>query len=292
MTDDAGGLLGVIPGRERTTPLPAGDVTCAPVRVVAHLSVRLFPGRDMSETTSPQTTRFPNESAEYRSARDVLLRAEEDLRDRVEVVATLRRSLPLGGTVPEDYAFHEGGTDLNDRTTVRSVRLSELFAPDHGDSLLLYNFMYGPEMKAACPSCTSILDSLNGASPHLQNRTNFVVVAKNLIAKLRDYARGRAWTNVRLLSSSENSFNHDYGGESADGHQMPVMHVFVRRDGAIHHWWSSELLYSKPRPGQDSRHVDMVWPLWNMFDLLPEGRGTTWNPRLSYDETVPLTRAR
>jgi len=29
--------------------------------------------------------------------------------------------------------------------------------------------------------------------------------------------------------------------------------------------------------------VDLVWPLWNLFDLTPEGRGTTWHPALRYD---------
>jgi len=88
--------------------------------------------------------RFPGESEQYRQARDELLRAELDLRRRVEEVAALRRRLPRGGTLPQDYAFEEGGSDLDDRDTVRTVRLSELFADK--DVLLLYNFMFGPKM--------------------------------------------------------------------------------------------------------------------------------------------------
>jgi predicted dithiol-disulfide oxidoreductase (DUF899 family) len=65
---------------------------------------------------------------------------------------------------------------------------------------------------------------------------------------------------------------------------MPMLNVFVRRDGKIYHTYGTELLYAPKRTGQDGRHVDAIWPLWNMFDFTPEGRGTTWYPRLSYSE--------
>jgi predicted dithiol-disulfide oxidoreductase (DUF899 family) len=41
-------------------------------------------------------------------------------------------------------------------------------------------------------------------------------------------------------------------------------------------------LYAPTEPGQDGRHVDQIWPLWNLFDFMPEGRGEKWYPRLSY----------
>ena len=75
-------------------------------------------------------TRFPSESAEYRAAREALLGEEAELRRRIERVADLRRKLPLGGAVVEDYAFQEGATDLDDTATTRAVRLSELFVPE------------------------------------------------------------------------------------------------------------------------------------------------------------------
>ena len=50
----------------------------------------------------------------------------------------------------------------------------------------------------------------------------------------------------------------------------------MRRDGAIHHFWSSEIMYAEV-DGQP-RHVDLMWPLWNLLDLTPEGRGTDWYP--------------
>jgi len=148
------------------------------------------------------TVRFPGESESYRAARNELLMAERDLRKQVEQVAELRRKLPVGGELREDYAFEEGGADLADTTTVVSVRFSDLFRAGLG-TLALYNFMYGPEMKQACPMCTSFLDSLNGTAPHAGQRLNLAVVAKSPIGRIREFARGRGWHRLRLLSSGE-----------------------------------------------------------------------------------------
>jgi len=63
---------------------------------------------------------------------------------------------------------------------------------------------------------------------------------------------------------------------------MPSLNVFVRRAGRIHHFYQTELMFAPPDPGQDPRHVDPYWPLWNLFDLTPEGRGEKWYPKLSY----------
>jgi predicted dithiol-disulfide oxidoreductase (DUF899 family) len=217
--------------------------------------------------------RFPGESAEYREARDVLLAAERDLRRRVEQVAELRRKLPLGGETPQDYVFEEGsGT---------AVKLSDLFR-DGLDTLALYSFMYGPEMKQPCPMCTAFLDSLNGTAPHAAQRMNLAVVAKSPICRIREFADGRGWDHLRLLSSAGNTYNRDYHGENAAGGQLPVMNVFVRRDGKIYHSYNTELAFGPSEPGQNPRHIDMMWPLWNLLDLTPEGRGASWGPKLSY----------
>ena len=66
---------------------------------------------------------FPNESAEYREARNALLDAEIALRRQTEAVAEMRRALPPGGEVPEDFVFERIGADFRPE----SVRLSELF---------------------------------------------------------------------------------------------------------------------------------------------------------------------
>src|SRR5438552_6728156 len=137
---------------------------------------------------------FPQESAEYRKARNDLLAREMDLRRNIEAVAAARRKLPLGGQVAEDYIFEEGPSDLSKQGEARQTRLSELFEPGK-DSLIVYSYMYGPAMATPCTSCTSILDGLDGTAPHVRDRVNFVVVAKSPIERIRTTARERGWRN-------------------------------------------------------------------------------------------------
>ena len=224
--------------------------------------------------------RFPGESDSYRHARNQLLQAEIDLRRRVEEVATLRRQLPVGGEIPEDYVFDEGPVDLNDSTTTK-VSLSQLFQPGR-DTLALYSFMFGPKMKAACPMCSSIIDALNATAVHAGQRMSLAVIAKSPLERIRTLARERGWSRLRLLSSAGNNYNRDYYGENAEGGQQPSLNIFARRGGKIHHFWHSELLLVPAEAGQNQRHVDMIWPLWNLLDLTPEGRGSDWYPSLTY----------
>jgi len=229
---------------------------------------------------SRHDVRFPGESPSYRAARNALLDAEIDLRRATEAVAAQRRSLPLGGEIPEDYVFDEIVGEYG-KSNKRKIRMSELFAPDK-TSLILYNFMYGPDMKRPCPSCTSIIDGLDGEAPHVTQRVNFAIVAKSPIERIREFAKERGWHRLRILSSEGSTYNHDYQGENAKGEQMPALNVFVRRNGSIYHSWNSELMFAPSDPGQDMRHVDMIWPLWNLFDVTPDGRGEKWSPKLAY----------
>ena len=224
---------------------------------------------------------LPNETEDYRAARDRLLAAEKDLRLQVEKVAALRRQLPRGGPVKEDYVFEEGDRDLSDGTTVTRTRLSELFAPGK-DSLIVYGFMYAPDGEP-CPMCNAFLDSLDGNAMHIAQRTNLAVVAKAPIGQIRDWARRRGWHNLRLLSSGGCSYNSDYLAETPAGEQLPIVNVFQRTGDGVYHRYASELFFLPSEPGQNPRHVDNLWPLWNLLDLTPEGRGTDWYPRYDYD---------
>ena len=225
--------------------------------------------------------RYPGESDAYREARDRLLSAERELRRKVEEVAALRRELPVGGAVKQDYVFEEGAADLSDTRSVRQTRLSELFAPGR-DSLVLYSFMYAPGGKA-CPMCTAFLDSLNGSAKHISQRVNLAVVAKAPIGTIRDFAAARGWTDLRLLSSGGNTYNADYFAETPDGNQWPLVNVFRRDADGIHHTYASELFFTSAEDGQHPRHIDILWPLWNVFDLTPDGRGTDCFPQTAYD---------
>jgi predicted dithiol-disulfide oxidoreductase (DUF899 family) len=235
------------------------------------------------EKKSIHDVRFPGESDQYRKAREDLLQAEIDLRRQIEAVAVQRRKLPLGGVVPHDYTFEEWDAGKN---ASRTVRLSELFE-DGKDALFLYSFMFIPGkakllLEEGCPSCTSIIDAIDGAAPHITQQINFAVVAKAPIEQFRAHAKSRGWRHARLLSSAKNTYNHDYQAEGADGSQSPIATVFARRDGKIHHSWSSELMLAPSDPGQDMRHVDFMWPLWSILDRTPEGRDPEWRPKLEY----------
>lgn len=223
--------------------------------------------------------KFPGESAKYRAARNRLLASEVELRRKLEAVAAERRKLPLGGEVTTDYTFKAWSPKTN-RTS--SVRFSELFAPGK-DTLFLYNFMFPESLESdlPCPSCTSIIDAVDGAAPHLEQQINFAVVAKAPLARFRNHARRRGWQHALLLSSAGNTYKRDYHAESPEGYQLPIAQVFVRRGGKIHFFWASELLWAKTDSGQDPRHVDFMWPLWHILDTTPYGRGD-WNAALKY----------
>ena len=152
--------------------------------------------------------RFPGETSAYRVARDRVLRAEMELRRHIEDVAALRRALPLGGPVPVDYHFDDEGDTPIDADIERQMRLSDLFE-DGKDTLVIYSYMFSPAMAQPCPSCTSILDALDGQIPHLRQRTHVAVVAKSPIARIRHFARERGWRHLHLLSSAHNTYNTD-----------------------------------------------------------------------------------
>ena len=229
--------------------------------------------------------RFPGESSEYRLARNQLLEAEIELRRTIERVAAQRRALPPGGAVPRDYVFEEAADGGG------QVRFSELPAPGQ-DTLVIYNFMFPrwpgdtrpgpaegetarlPLAETPCPSCTSILDSLDGAAPHLARKLALVVVAKSDPGRIRTFARERGWRHLRLLSSWNNDYNRDYHAQTPEGDQVPLLNVFTRDGGGFRHRWGTEMLFAPQNEGEEARHVDLIWPIWNILDMTPGGRGT------------------
>jgi predicted dithiol-disulfide oxidoreductase (DUF899 family) len=238
---------------------------------------------------------FPGESRDYRTARDALLEREVGLRREMEAVAALRRQLPPGGVVPEDYVFQGAGPDGEPM----DIRMSELFAPGR-DSLVIYNYMFprssqdprpGPERgrsaelpleQGPCPSCTALLDQLDAVMLHSEPLLSFYAVAGAPVEHVLTFARERGWRRLRVLSAAGNSFKRDYHGEAEDGSQIPMLNVFERDGDVIRHFWSSELMFAPTDEGQDPRHVGTIEPLWTLFDLTREGRRMDWNEQLSY----------
>ncbi len=240
------------------------------------------------------STTFPGESTEYRAARDRLLEREMELRRAMEAVAAARRELPPGGAAPGGLRLPGKGA----AGTPTDVRMSELFAPGKG-SLVIYSFMFprdpsderpGPKggetarlplAESPCPSCTALLDQLDGAVEHASQHINLAVVAKSPLERVLAFAEERGWRRLRLLSSAANTYNRDYLGETAEGSQRPMLNVFHRDGGVIRHFWGSELFYAPTDGEQDPRHVGTLEPVWNLFDLTPEGR-PDWDEQLSY----------
>jgi predicted dithiol-disulfide oxidoreductase (DUF899 family) len=239
---------------------------------------------------------FPNETDEYRTAREGLLEREIELRRLTEAVAEERRALPPGGEVPEDYVFREAGGD--DKPT--DVRLSELFRPGRS-ALVIYSFMFPrdvrderpgptegetatlPLAEGPCPSCVAMIDQLEGAADHSNQNVNLVIVAKAPVERLAAFVRERGWTRLRYLSSANNSYNRDYHAEGPAGGQMPTLNVFEREGEAIRHFWASELMWAPADPGQHPRHVGTLEPVWNILDLTRAGR-PDWDEQLQYED--------
>ena len=208
--------------------------------------------------------RYPNESEEYREARDALLKDEQALVDQAKALAEKRRQLPLGGKLKEDYVFKRA----NEGSVGAEVRLSELFGDK--SSLILYNFMFGPGWDNPCLSCTSLMDGFDRTAYQVNADARLVGIAKAPAEKIHEWASSRGWTQIDLVSGYGTTYQEDYKcqGEN-DDMQWPILHVFRKQDGEIYHFWGTEL---------QGNHVDTVWPYWNLMDFTPEGRPDRMTP--------------
>jgi len=221
------------------------------------------------QLVATNTAHFPNETAEYRAARNALLTEEIELRRHIERVAEQRRALPAGGEIAKDYEFisEKGPT-----------RMSELFGGK--DTLMIYSMMFGPQRKAACPMCTSFLTSWNGTATNLRERVAIAVTARSPIERLIEYKRQRGLEKLPFFSDLNGEDTRTY--VNADDADVPGFSVFTRRDGKVRHFYTGELSGSMADPGQDPRGAPDMDPLWLMLDITPEGRGTDWYPKLEY----------
>jgi predicted dithiol-disulfide oxidoreductase (DUF899 family) len=203
--------------------------------------------------------RYPNETQDYRAARDALLKDEQELVEKTKALAAKRRTLPLGGKLKQDYIFQWAGNG----TLGQRVKFSELFGGK--DTLIIYSWMFGPNWDKPCMSCTSLMDGFDRAWYSVSQDAAFVAIAKAPPDKIDAWAKPRGWTQIPLLSGHDATFQADYKCQEPgnDDMQWPVMLVFRKQEGGIFHFWSTET---------SSNHVDTVWPYWNLMDFTPEGR--------------------
>jgi predicted dithiol-disulfide oxidoreductase (DUF899 family) len=229
-------------------------------------SSALVPAGELARASD---VRFPNESAEYRRAREALLAEEIELRRHIERVAEQRRALPPGGEVRKAYAF-EGESG--------HVSFAGLFGDK--DTLVIYS--YGPQRERPCPMCTSLLSAWDGEVPDIQQRVALAVVARSPIERLVAFKRERGWHHVPLFSDLAGEYSRDYHALTREGGDDAAFNVFTRRDGTIRHFWGGEMNGASADPGQDPRGAPDLMPLWTILDVTPEGRGTNWYPKLNY----------
>jgi predicted dithiol-disulfide oxidoreductase (DUF899 family) len=222
-----------------------------------------------AELACTNKTRHPNETGEYRRARQDLLAEEIELRRHIERVAELRRALPPGGEVTRNHEFI-GETG--------KATLPDLFGDKQ--TLVIYSYMFGPQREKPCPMCTSFMSTWEAKLPDVEQRIALVFVARSPIERLIEAKKARGWTRHRIYSDMSGDYTRDY--VSATDADMPGYTVFTRRDGSIRHFWSGEMGFSTADPGQDPRGAPDFDPLWTLLDATPEGRGKDWYPKLSY----------
>ncbi len=144
---------------------------------------------------------------EWQSERDALLAEEKEHTRRSDDLAQKRRELPWV-RVEKEYRF-----DADDRTRT----LAELF--DGRSQLLIYHFMFGPDYEAGCPTCSSMVDGIDGLLPHLHARDlTALLVSRAPLEKLQPYKRRMGWS-IPWVSSANSDFNFDFGA-SFDVEQM------------------------------------------------------------------------
>jgi predicted dithiol-disulfide oxidoreductase (DUF899 family) len=215
--------------------------------------------------------RMPNESAEYRQARNALLAEEIELRRHIERVAAQRRALPPGGEVKKNYKFQgEHGP----------VTFAELFGDKQ--SLVVYSWMYGPQRERPCPMCTSLLSSWDGEAQDIEQNVALAIIAQAPIEKLLAFKKERGWRNLKIYSDPNSEYSKDYYANTPEWDDTAAFHVFTRRDGTIRHFYGGEMGFETADPGQDPRGAPDLMPLWTVLDATPAGRRDDWYPSLEY----------
>jgi predicted dithiol-disulfide oxidoreductase (DUF899 family) len=242
---------------------------------------------------------------EWRAARIALLEAEEEHTRRADELAQRRQELPWV-RVDKPYRFEtdEGGASLADLFRGRS-------------QLIVYHFMFGPDFKAGCPSCSAIADGFNGFAVHLANHDVMLwAVSRAPLAKLTAYKRRMGWS-FPWASSFGSDFNADWGlvrtpeEEHAGlthynfseakwpawppGQEPAALREFASSAGTD---WST---FTRERPGLScfaledgvvyhtysayARGLDALWGMYPWLDRAPKGRnesGVWWRRNDEY----------
>jgi predicted dithiol-disulfide oxidoreductase (DUF899 family) len=136
---------------------------------------------------------------EWQAAREELLQREKEHTRMADELARQRRELPWTA-IEKEYRLD---ADDGKRT------LAELF--DGRSQLLIYHFMFGPTYEAGCPTCSSMVDGVDGLLPHLHARdVTLLLVSRAPLERLEAYKRRMGWS-IPWVSSANSEFNFDFG---------------------------------------------------------------------------------
>jgi predicted dithiol-disulfide oxidoreductase (DUF899 family) len=244
---------------------------------------------------------------EWLAARLDLLKAEKELTHRSDAVARQRQALPWVKVEKEyDFETDEGRASLADLFRGRS-------------QLLVYHFMFGPDYKAGCPSCSAIADGFNGIATHLANHDVMLwAVSRAPLAKLQAFKRRMGWT-FPWASSFGSDFNPDFnvwfserqqregGIEYNYQREAPLAAIPSRTmpdDGPVAALTGTDIAtYTRERPGMSAfvleqgvvyhtystyaRGLDGLWNAYQWLDRAPKGRNESdywWRHHDAYDK--------
>ena len=250
------------------------------------------------------TTHTTGTREEWRAARLELLDAEKELTRRSDELARRRQALPWV-RIDKAYRFEtdEGRASLADLFRGRS-------------QLLVYHFMFGPDYKAGCPSCSAIADGFNGFAVHLAHHDVMLwAVSRAPLAKLAAYKRRLGWT-FPWASSFGSDFNADFGASFTEAQQREGIEYNFQREGEWREAPESggvvtfatmsgtdASTYTRERPGMSAfaledgvvyhtystyaRGLDVLWGMYPWLDRAPKGRNEPdlwWRRHDEYDE--------
>lgn len=230
-----------------------------------------------AEMAHKNAKRFPDESAQNRTARTALPAEEIELRRDIERVAQQRCTLPPGGVVSKPYQFiGEYGP----------VAFADLFGDKQ--TLAVYSYMFGPKRERPCPTCTSLLSVWDGEALDVGQNIALAIVARSPIERLLAVKEERGWRHLTLFSDVSSDYTRDCA--NADDADIPAFNVFTRGDGSIRYFWSGEMGGETADPGQGACGAPDLMPLWTILDSTLEGRRAKWHPKLDYPTQRPNRR--
>lgn len=231
---------------------------------------QLKPAADLAKH---RRTAFPNESAQYAEARERLLAQEIEFRRQMTRLAEHRQALPPGPLVEKDYRFRDAaGADLG---------LIDLFGEHR--TLITYFWMFGPQRDRPCPMCTNWLGSVDGNAADVKQRAALKILGRSPVARQQAFADERGWRNLDFVETVGDDYARDLGVLTPGGDEYPALVIYQRDGDGVRAFYSAEMPAEAADPGQDPRTAPDIASFWNLLDLTPEGRGTDWYPKLSYD---------